>query len=202
MFLGAQDKAPNPLIPHTTEIIVGLIAFGLLYAILARRVFPMFERTFAARSEAIEGGIRRAEEAQAEAQRALEQYRAQLADARGEAQRIREEARVQAQGIKDDILAQAREESARITARGEAQLEADRAQVVTALRADLGRLAVTLAERIVGQSLADGDRQRRTIDGFLDDLESGAAATAAVTAPGGPGGAPPTGSDDSGERVR
>jgi FAD/FMN-containing dehydrogenase len=52
-----------------------------------------------ARTDAIEGGIERAEEAQAEAQRTLEGYRAQLAEARHEAAQLREHAREQGAAI-------------------------------------------------------------------------------------------------------
>ena len=79
----------NPLIPHTAEIIAGLIAFSLLYFVLRKRVTPMFEKAFAARTEAIQGGIEKAEKAQREAEAALQMYTKQLADARGEAQTIR-----------------------------------------------------------------------------------------------------------------
>ncbi|MCW2668507.1 MAG: atpF, partial [Frankiales bacterium] len=71
----------------------------------------------------------------------------------------------------DQLTAEARETAARITARGEEQLAAERQQVVVQLRGDIGRLAVELAERIVGESLADEDRQRRVVDRFLADLE-------------------------------
>jgi F-type H+-transporting ATPase subunit b len=57
-------------------------------------------------------------------------------------------------------------------AQGRAQLEAQRAQIVAELRADLGRHAVELASRIVGESLEDEARTRGTVDRFLDDLDS------------------------------
>ncbi len=77
----AAGGAPNPLLPHTAEIVVGFVAFGLLYMVMRRRVVPMFEKAFAARTEAIQGGMDRAEKAQLEAQRALVQYNEQLSDA-------------------------------------------------------------------------------------------------------------------------
>ena len=64
-----EHEEHNPLLPETSEIIVGAIAFVLLYLLLRKLVFPMFEKAYAARTEAIEGGIRKAEQAQAEASR-------------------------------------------------------------------------------------------------------------------------------------
>ncbi len=186
LVLATEGEEPNPLLPHTEEIIVGLIAFALLFFFLSRTVFPKFEQAYQARHDSIEGGIARAEAAQVEAQRALAQYQAQLADARGEANRIREDARVQGQQIIDELKQKAQDESARIVARGEAQLLAERQQVVTALRSEIGQLAVDLAERIVGVSLQDGSRQQQVVDKFLDDLENGRLADAGSPAPGSP----------------
>jgi F-type H+-transporting ATPase subunit b len=170
---GGQTTAHNPIIPVWQEIVVGTIAFAVLCFVLMKFVFPMMEKTFAARVDAIEGGIKRAEVAQAEANELLEQYRAQLSEARTEAARIRDEARADAEGIRQDVLAKAREESDRIIAAGRDQLAAQRESIVRDLRAEVGTLAVDLAGRIVGESLADEARSRGTVDRFIDELGAG-----------------------------
>jgi F-type H+-transporting ATPase subunit b len=181
-ILAAESQ--NPLIPPVSEIIVGLITFGILLFVLVKFVFPQLEKTFVARREAIEGGIERAEAMQAEAKAALEQYRAQLAEARNEAAQIRDAARAEGQQILEELRAQAQEESARIVARGEEQLAANRQQVVNQLRGQIGELAVDLAGRVVGESLADDARRSGTVDRFLDQLD-GMSATSAGDGRGG-----------------
>src|SRR3954469_20780020 len=163
----------NPIIPIWQEVIIGIIAFGLLCYVLMKFVFPQMEKTFAARVDAIEGGIKRAEAAQAEANQLLEQYRAQLAEARTEAARIRDEARADAEGIRQDVLGKAREESDRLIAAGGQQLAAQRESIVRDLRSEVGTLAVDLASRIVGESLADEARSRGTVDRFISELGAG-----------------------------
>ena len=170
-------EAHNPLIPAWGEIIIGLIAFGLVVVVMMRLVAPRFEQVFQARREAIEGGIERAEAMQAEAQAALEQYRAQLAEARGEAAQIRDQARAEGQQILEELRVQAQEESARIVARGEEQLATQRQQVVNELRGQIGTLAVDLAGRVVGESLADDARRSGTVDRFLAELDGMATAS-------------------------
>jgi F-type H+-transporting ATPase subunit b len=177
MNLFAASGDENPLVPPLGEIIIGLIAFAIVVAIVMIFVAPQFEKVFRARREAIEGGIERAEAMQAEAKAALEQYRAQLAEARTEAAQIRDAARAEGQQIIDELRAQAQEESARIVARGEEQLASSRQQVVNELRGQIGTLAVDLAGRVVGESLADDARRSGTVDRFLDDLD-GMTATA------------------------
>jgi F-type H+-transporting ATPase subunit b len=161
----------NPLVPHTSEIIVGFIAFSLLYLVLRKAVVPKFEKAFTDRTHAIQGGIERAEQAQLEAQRALAQYTEQLSSAREEAQTLREEARVQGAAIVEELRAKAQEEAGRITAAAHASIEAERQQAVTSLRNEVGALAVELASKIVGEALEDQARQSRVVDRFLDDLE-------------------------------
>ena len=170
VILAAGEKI-NPLVPHTAELIVGAIAFTLLFLVLKSRVVPMFEKAFTARTEAIQGGMERAEKAQLEAQRALVQYNEQLSKAREEAQTLREEARAQGSAIVEELRAKAQEEAARITTAAHASIEAERQQAVTSLRNEVGTLAVELASKIVGEALEDQARQSRIVDRFLDDLE-------------------------------
>jgi len=168
--LAAEEKI-NPLIPHTAELIVGAVAFTLLFLTLRKFVVPMFEKAYTDRTNAIQGGMERAEKAQLEAQRALVQYNEQLSKAREEAQTLREEARVQGAAIIEDLRAKAQDEAARITATAHASIEAERQQAIASLRNEVGTLAVELASKIVGEALEDQARQSRVVDRFLEDLE-------------------------------
>jgi F-type H+-transporting ATPase subunit b len=161
----------NPLLPAWIEIILAVVFVLLLTFVIARFVVPRFEATYAERTAAIQGGIEKAEHAQAEAQAALEQYNAQLAEARTEAARIREDAKTQGTQILAELREQAQAEATRIRTQAETQLEAERAQVMASLRSEIGGLATTLASRIVGESLTDDERARRTVDRFIADLE-------------------------------
>jgi F-type H+-transporting ATPase subunit b len=167
----AEEAAANPLIPHTAELIVGTIAFALLFMVMRSKVVPMFEKAFALRTEAIQGGMEKAEQAQRDAEKALTEYTAQLADARGEAQKIREDARVQGVAIIEELRTKAQEEAARITELATASIEAERQQAIKSLRTEVGTLATELASKIVGEALDDQVRQSRIVDRFLDDLE-------------------------------
>jgi len=168
--LAAEEKI-NPLIPHTAELIVGAVAFTLLFLTLRKFVVPMFEKAYTDRTNAIQGGMERAEKAQLEAQRALTQYNDQLSKAREEAQTLREEARVQGAAIIEDLRTKAQDEAARITATAHASIESERQQAIASLRNEVGTLAVELASKIVGEALDDQARQSRVVDRFLEDLE-------------------------------
>jgi F-type H+-transporting ATPase subunit b len=180
MLIWAAEGEHNPLLPPLGEIIIGTIAFLIVLFVMMKFVAPQFEKAFVARRDAIEGGIERAEAMQAEAKAALEQYRAQLAEARTEAAQIRDAARAEGQQILEEMRSQAQAESARIIARGEEQLTAQRQQVVSQLRAEIGTLAVELASRVVGESLADDARRSGTVDRFLAELDGMTAGTASA----------------------
>ncbi len=94
---------------------------------------------------------------------------------RTEAAQIRDDARADAESIRTEILAKAREESDRIIAAGRDSLAVERQTIVRELRAEVGGLAVDLASRIVGESLADEARRKGTVERFLTDLESAGA---------------------------
>lgn len=173
-ILLAQEEGHelNPLIPHPVEIVLSLVVFGLLFLAVKKWIVPNFEKTFAERTSAIEGGLAAAETKQAEADKMLADLTQQLGEARHEAARIREEAREQGATIIAELREQGQAESARIVEHAHAQIEAERQQAVTSLRAEVGSLATSLAGRIVGESLDDEARQSRVVERFLADLEA------------------------------
>ena len=179
LVLAAEGETHNPIIPDISELILGIVAFLILLFILKKYVVPRFEAAYEERAQKIEGGIEKAEKAQAEAEEALAKYRAQLAEARSEAAKIRDDARLEAEQIKAELRADAEAESQRIVAQGQAQLQAQKAQIIAELRADMGRNAVELASRIVGESLEDEARRRGTVDRFLAELETAGASNGA-----------------------
>jgi len=167
----AAEEGANPLLPHTFELVVGIFSFLVVLLVVGKILVPRIQKTLAERTDAIEGGIKRAEEAQAEAQNLQRQYAQQLEEARREASRLREEAREQAAQIKAELREEAQAEARRLVEAAHAQIEADRAAAFAQLRAEIGRLSTDLAGRIVGESLEDEARQSRIVDRFLDELE-------------------------------
>jgi F-type H+-transporting ATPase subunit b len=169
--IAATAGQQDPLVPTWTELIIGLIAFLIVFGFLGRLLLPRAQKMLQERTNQIEGGLERAEETQAEAQRVLEQYRQQLAEARHEAARLREEAREQGAQIIAEMREEAQAEARRLTDAANAQIAAERQQALVSLRAEVGNLATDLASRIVGESLTDEARQSRVVDRFLDDLD-------------------------------
>ena len=179
-LLAASSSSPNPLVPNWTEVIVGAIAFFIVFGALWKVLLPRIMTTLNERTDAIEGGLERAAESQAEANRLKEQYQAQLAEARHEAARMREQSREEGAAIIAEMREQAQAEARRITEAARAQIEVDRQQAFASLRTEIGILSVQLASKIVGESLEDEARQSRVVDRFLEELDASRAAAAAA----------------------
>jgi F-type H+-transporting ATPase subunit b len=178
----AAASSPNPLVPNWTEVIVGGIAFFIVFFALWKVLLPRITTTLQERTDAIEGGIQRAKEAQDEANETRDQYRRQLADSRHEAARLREQAREEGAAIIAALREEGEAEKRRIVESGHAQIEADRQQAFASLRSEVGVLAVQLASKIVGESLEDEARQSRVVDRFLADLDASNTATSGAQA--------------------
>lgn len=175
--IAAEEEAQNPLIPEIPELVIGLIAFAIVFFVLGKKLLPNINKVLEERRDAIEGGIEQAEIARTEAQSVLEQYKAQLAEARHEAARLRQEAQEQGAVLITEMRAEGQRQREEIVAAGHSQIEADRKAAASALRQDVGKLATELAGKLVGESLEDHARQSRVIDRFLDELEEKAEAS-------------------------
>jgi F-type H+-transporting ATPase subunit b len=180
----AAEEGQNPLLPALYDIVWSSVVFVVLLVLFWRYVLPKYLSVLDERTDRIEGGLQRAEEAQAAAARLKEQFEAQLAEARADAGRAREEARAEGAAIVAQMRADAQADAARIVESAQRQIEAERQQAATQLRQEVGRLAAQLAERIVGEALTDDARQQRVIDRFLDDLDPPAAPAAGGAADG------------------
>ncbi|HEY1819682.1 MAG TPA: F0F1 ATP synthase subunit B [Trebonia sp.] len=168
----ADSLTSTPIWPAPAELVLGLVCFVVVFGVLGKLLVPRIAKTLQEREDAIQGGINRADEAQAEAAQLLEQYRAQLSDARQEAARIRAEAQEQGAAIIAELRERAEAESRRIAEAAQTQIAAERQQALISLRAEVGSLATELASRIVGESLTDQARQSRMVDRFLDGIEA------------------------------
>jgi len=166
------EESPNPLIPASYDLLWSAVCFAIIVAFFVWKFLPAVKKTLDERADLIEGGISRAENAQAEAAAALEEYKKQLSDARAEAARIREQARLDGTAIVNELKEQASTEAARITANAKATIEAERQSALVTLRAEVGSLALDLASGVIGEALNDDKKSAAVVDRFLADLEA------------------------------
>ncbi|GAA1878915.1 hypothetical protein GCM10009836_70400 [Pseudonocardia ailaonensis] len=167
LYLATTFKIP--LGGSLVEMIVGLVCFGLLFYVLARTVFPVFEKLYAERADKIDGGLARAEALREQAEDLKAQYEKGLAEARADAATIRDEARAEGAEVRAELRAAAEADSAQVRAAAAEEIAAQRAAAGRSLRADLGGLSAGMAEKILGAPLSPG--AARSVEGFVAELD-------------------------------
>jgi F-type H+-transporting ATPase subunit b len=167
------NLASNFLIPNGT-FIAEVIAFLIILGVIAKYVLPPVTRIMNDRQALIVQQVKDADATREQLAQAQTDYQKTIAEARTQAATIRDNATREAQRTVDEMHAKAQEESARIVARGEELLANQRQATIRELRAEIGTLAVSLAGKIVGESLEDEVRRKGTVDRFLADLDRNA----------------------------
>jgi F-type H+-transporting ATPase subunit b len=170
----AQEAEPTTteaerLYPHLNELLVGLVAFAIVFFAIVKFVMPRLRQVLAERESQIQGNLEKAEETKRAAEAELAEYRAQLASARDEGNRIIEEARTTADQLRKDIQTRAEEDAQATVVRAQEEIRAERDRVFQELRGELGDIAVELAARVVGQTLDKGAHER-LIDEYIDQV--------------------------------
>lgn len=166
---GEEVSEASDLYPHLTELLVGAIAFAIVFAFMAKWVLPRLNQVLDERREKIQGEMEKAEAAHKDAQAELDEYRAQLAGARDESNRIIEEARKTAEQLGKDLHAKAEQDAADLVVRAQEEIRAERDRVFQELKASVGQLSVELAGRVVGESL-DAARHEKLVDDYINEV--------------------------------
>jgi F-type H+-transporting ATPase subunit b len=170
----AAEETAEPvehLSPKLQEVVVGAIAFFALFFFMSKWVIPRMNMALEARRQKIQGDLEKAEESKTEAQKLLEDYRAQLSGAREEANRIIDEARKTAEQLRKDMEGKAEKEYQAIVGRAQEEIRAERDRVFEELKAQVGELSVAIAGKVVGRSLEkDKELHLRLVDDYIKEL--------------------------------
>lgn len=166
-------------------VIVSSLNFIVFAVILYFLFGAPLSRLLAERRARVEQGLRDAEQARVDRERAETERLAALQEARREANDILTRAQKVADENRERDLAATREELERIRERASADLEAEKQRAIGELRAEVADLALEAAGRVVGETMNDA-RQRRLVEDFLRETAS---------APAGGGAPRPDGSE-------
>ena len=160
------------ILPHAHEIFWAAIVLLLILLVVGRYALPRLYAVLDERAQRIQEGLDLADKAKQE-QAGAEKRATRLVDeARREAARIRDNAQGEAKEIVAKARTDAQAEAAGIIEGAQRQILAEKQAAQISLRTDVGMLASTLAERIVGEQLSDTALSERVIDRFLDEIET------------------------------
>jgi F-type H+-transporting ATPase subunit b len=165
------QKAPSLILPATNEIVWGGLSFVILFGLLAKFAWPGIKKGMDGRTERIRADLEAADGAKSDAQRILDDYKAQLADAKNESARIIEEARQQADALKKDQEQRLQTELAEMRARAAADVESAKNQAIADLRTEVANLAIGAAEVVVQRNL-DRATQSQLVENYINQVAS------------------------------
>ena len=169
LLAAEQVSDKKDLYPKLSELVVGAVAFAILFFFMAKWVVPRLNAILEERRAKIQGDLEKAEQTRQQAEQELTDYRTQLAGARDEGNRIIDEARKTAEAMRMEMNKKAEPESQGIVARAQDEIRAERDRVFQELRTQVGELSLQLAGRMVGESL-DKARHLRLVDEYIDQL--------------------------------
>lgn len=159
------------IIPKTTEMLVNVVAFIVLFIVMAKFAFPPITKMLDERANKIRESLERAEDTRVEAERLLEEYKVQMAEARAEATQVIEQGRKVAESMKVEIVAKARSEAEAEKAKAIEAIRAEKAAAMAELKGEVADLSVAVAGKIIGTSLTKKDHEA-LIDKYLAEVGS------------------------------
>lgn len=159
------------ILPKMNEFLPMLVAFIILWIILAKFGWPIFDGMLEKRENTIHEALKRSEEAKIEAERTLAEYQQQLAEAKAQAAQIVAEAKDMGEAVRADITKQAQEESAAMIEKAKIAIEAEKKAAMAELQHSVADLSVDVASRLVATDLNDDDH-RAIIERYINEAGS------------------------------
>jgi F-type H+-transporting ATPase subunit b len=147
------------IIPYTSELLVSLVSFAVLFIVLWKFALPPITGMLDERATKIRESLEKAEETRVEAERLLDEYKEQLAEARLEANRVIEQGRKVADSMKDEIVAKANEERESMLTRAREEIQGEKRTAMAELQAQVADLSVAVAGRLIGSTLSAADHK-------------------------------------------
>ena len=165
---------PAILTPDLGLLFWMLLAFLVIFFVLAKFCFPAIVNMVEERKKFIDDSLHKAHEANE-----------RLANIQAESENLLQEARErqsvimkEAAAARDNMIAsaeaKAREESARIISEAKAQIETEKQAAIADIRQQVAALSISVAEKILRQHLSDDKKQMEYVDKLLDEVSANA----------------------------
>lgn len=154
-----------------SEFIPMLVAFIILWIVLAKFGWPVFDKMLEKRANTIRDDLKNAEEARQESERVLAEYQQQLAEAKVQASKIVADAKKAGEDVKADITAKAQAEAAGMIEKAHVAIEAEKKAAIADLQGSVADLSINVAAKLIGNDLTD-DEHRKMIERYVAEAGS------------------------------
>ena len=159
------------IMPVMDEFIPMLVAFIILWIILAKFGWPLFDKMLVKRENTIKESLEKSEEARQESERVLAQYKQELAEAKATAAQIVADAKAAGTAAKADITAQAQREASDMIAKAQVALDAEKKAAIAELQGSVADVSIAVASKLIGSDLSD-DEHRALIERYVNEAGS------------------------------
>lgn len=167
----SQGGGIEAILPEMSEFIPMLVAFIILWIVLAKFGWPVFDKMLEKRANTIRDDLKNAEEARQESERVLAEYQQQLAEAKVQASKIVADAKKAGEDVKADITAKAQAEAAGMIEKAHAAIEAEKKAAIADLQGSVADLSINVAAKLIGNDLTD-DEHRKMIERYVAEAGS------------------------------
>lgn len=165
-----MDNLPSILTPDLGLLFWMLLAFLVVFVVLAIYGFPAIINMVEKRKQYIDESLSKAHEASERLENIRQEGEAMLQEAREQQAKIMQEAADTRDAIVEKAQKKAREEGARLLAEARQQIESEKQNAIRDIRAQVAVLSVQIAEKVLREKLSDDSQQMQLIDKLLDEV--------------------------------
>ena len=163
---------PSILTPDFGLFFWMLVAFLVVFLLLAKFGFPVITHMVEERKNYIDESLRKAHEAQERLANIEKEGESILQEAREKQAQILKEAAETRDAIVEKAQEKAKSEGARLLDDARNAIEQEKKAAIADIRAQVATLSVEIAEKVLKQNLKDDQSQMDLIDRMLDDISS------------------------------
>lgn len=167
----AEKKGPLNLVYG--EAIWNLVIFLIVLALLGKFVFPVIRDGLKAREAKLEGDLSAAEQAKADAQASVAEYKAKIAEAQKEAQVVIDEAKKSAEQVAMKVKSDTESEIMKMKERAQAEIASAKDAALSEVYAQTAELSTQIASRILKREINAQDQQQLVSDSLAELTKSG-----------------------------
>lgn len=165
-----MDNLPSILTPDLGLLFWMLLAFLVVFVVLAIYGFPAIINMVEKRKQYIDESLSKAHEASERLENIRQEGEAMLQEARERQAKIMQEAADTRDAIVEKAQEKAREEGARLLAEARQQIESEKQNAIRDIRAQVAVLSVQIAEKVLREKLSDDSQHMQLIDKLLDEV--------------------------------
>ncbi|ERL09295.1 F0F1 ATP synthase subunit B [Olsenella profusa] len=169
--LADSPSGTDLLLPKPAEFVPALIAFLVIWAVLAKFALPSIVEMMEKRQQKIQNDLDEAQQAKVKAVEEQKEYEARIAEAHRQAERIIADAKREAEEERSRVLAKAQRDAAGVIAKAHGAVSSERKKAMIELSGQVVNLSVEIASKIIGNDLSE-DEQRRLAERYLAEVST------------------------------